>query len=269
MTPIVAMTIAGSDSGGGAGLQADLRSFTALGVHGTCAITAVTAQSTTAVLGVHQVPADFVVAQVRAVLADLPVRAVKTGLLAAAATVTVVAELAAAGDLPALVVDPVMVSGSGARLLEPAAERAYVELLLPHAQVLTPNLAEAQVLLGGTIHTLAEQRDAARALGSLGPKVVVVKGGHPVADAGAEAVDVIWDGTDLWELRALRVDTANTHGTGCTFAAATAAELAKGAPVAAALRVAKAFVHRAVTGAAGWQLGRGSGPLDQAGWTRD
>ena len=262
------MTIAGSDSGGGACVQADMRTFTSYGVFGTCAITALTAQNTTAVLGVMPVPADFVVQQVEAVLADLDVRAVKTGMLATAETVAAVAGLAAAGRLPQLVIDPVMVSSSGSRLLEEAAERAYIEGLLPHAAVLTPNLSEAQVLLGTTIGTLAEQQEAARALGALGPQVVVVKGGHAVADATADAVDVVWDGGELWELRAPRVETENNHGTGCTFAAATAAALAQGRPVDEALRAAKAFVHRAIVGAADWQLGAGHGPLDQAGWTR-
>ena len=268
MTPVVAMTIAGSDSGGGAGVQADLRTFTAYGVFGTCAVTALTAQNTTAVLGVLPVPADFVVQQVEAVLSDLDVRAVKTGMLATAETVAAVAALAAAGRLPHLVVDPVMVSSSGARLLEAAAERAYVDDLLPHAAVLTPNLAEAQVLLDATITTLADQQDAARALGALGPRVVVVKGGHAVADAMEDAVDVVWDGGRIWELRAPRVDTGNNHGTGCTFAAATAAGLAQARPVDEALRAAKEFVRRAIAGAADWRLGAGHGPLDHAGWTR-
>jgi len=264
--PAVALTIAGSDSGGGAGIQADLKAFAAMGVFGTSALTALTAQNTRGVRGVHPCPSDFVVAQVEAVLDDLPVAAVKTGMLATSATVAAVAGLAAAGRLPQLVVDPVMVSSSGHRLLEEAAERSYVEQLLPHARVLTPNLLEAQVLLGASIGTLAEQRDAARALGDLGPAVVVVKGGHAVSDAGNEAVDVVWDGTDLSELRAPRVDTANNHGTGCTFASAIAAGLAGGADVGDAVRAAKAYVSRAVTGSATWRLGGGHGPLDHFGW---
>ncbi len=268
MTPAVALTIAGSDSGGGAGLQADLKTFAALGVFGTCAVTAVTAQNTLGVGGVHPVPAAFVLAQVEAVLADLDVRAVKTGMLGAGEVVAAVAGLAAEGRLPQLVVDPVMVASSGDRLLEQAAERAYVELLLPHAAVLTPNLLEAQVLLGASIATLAEQREAARALGALGPRVVVVKGGHPTADAdaAADAVDVVWDGRELRELRAPRVDTRNNHGTGCTFAAATAAALARGASVDDALDRAKAYVGRALAGGATWRLGGGHGPLDHLLW---
>ncbi len=267
MTPAVALTIAGSDSSGGAGVQADLRTFAALGVFGASAFAALTAQNTREVRDVLPVPAAFVVAQVEAVLDDLDVRAVKTGMLATAEVVEAVAGLAAAGRLPSLVVDPVMVSSSGARLLEPSAERAYVELLLPYTRVLTPNLLEAQVLLGGSIDTLAEQREAARALAALGPQVVVVKGGHAVADAGDDAVDVVRDADDEYELRARRVATVNDHGTGCTFASAVAARLALGDEVRAALHAAKAYVVRAVAGGAGWRLGAGHGPLDHFGWS--
>ena len=261
-TPPVALTIAGSDSGGGAGLQADLKTFSALGVFGTCAVTAVTAQNTREVCGVLPVPAAFVVAQIEAVLDDLDVRAVKTGMLGTQEVVEVVARLAAQDRLPHLVVDPVMVASSGARLLEQRAERAYVELLLPHAAVLTPNLLEAEALLGATIGTLAEQREAARALGALGPRAVVVKGGHRVDGTDLEAVDVLWDGARVSELRAPRLATANTHGTGCTLAAAIAAGLAGGQDVHDAVRAAKAYVGRALAGGAGWRLGAGHGPLD-------
>jgi hydroxymethylpyrimidine/phosphomethylpyrimidine kinase len=267
VNPAVALTIAGSDSGGGAGIQADLKTFAALGVFGTSAITAVTAQNTREVRGVQPVPAAFVVAQVQAVLDDLPVTAVKTGLLATESVVDAVADLAAAGRLPNLVVDPVMVSSSGTRLLERTAERAYVERLLPYARVLTPNLLEAQTLLGGAIRTLAEQHDAARALGALGPAVVVLKGGHAVLDAGTEAVDVVWDGTTTVELSSRRIDTPNNHGTGCTLAAAIAAGLARGQDVDTAVRAAKAYVTRALAGGAGWRIGGGHGPLDHFGWS--
>jgi len=236
-------------------------------VFGASAVTALTAQNTLGVRGVQPVPAAFVFAQVDAVLSDLDVRAVKTGMLGTSDVVTAVAGLAAAGRLPHLVVDPVMVASSGDRLLEQAAERAYVELLLPHAAVLTPNLLEAQVLLGATIGTLQEQREAARALGQLGPRMVIVKGGHPTTDTGDEAVDVVWDGHRLRELRATRMRTANTHGTGCTFAAAIAAGLALGADVGAAVDRAKAYVVRSLAGGASWRLGGGHGPLDHFGWT--
>lgn len=267
MTPVVALTIAGSDSSGGAGIQADLKTFAALGVFGTSAVTALTAQNTRGVRGVHPVPADFVVAQIHAVLDDLAVTAVKTGMLATAEIVRAVADLAASGRLPRLVVDPVMVASSGDRLLEAEAERVYLEALLPQAHVLTPNLREAEVLLGAPIGTLAEQRDAARALGGLGASTVVVKGGHAVADSAGDAVDVVWDGTSVYELRSPRIDTRNNHGTGCTFASATAAALAAGAETGQAIERAKNFVSRAVAGGSGWRLGQGRGPLDHFGWT--
>lgn len=262
MTPPVALTIAGSDSSGGAGIQADLKTFSAFGVFGTSALTALTAQNTQGVRGISAVPAEFVVAQVEAVLDDLPVAAVKTGMLATAEIAHAVAELAAAGRLPHLVVDPVMVASSGDRLLEPQAERVYREQLVPQAAVITPNLREAEVLLGSAISTLAEQHEAARALGALGAGTVVVKGGHAVRDAPDDAVDVVWDGATITELRAPRTATANTHGTGCTFAAAIAAGLAAGQGTGEAVRAAKDFVSRAVASAASWRLGHGHGPLD-------
>jgi hydroxymethylpyrimidine/phosphomethylpyrimidine kinase len=266
MTPTVALTIAGSDSGGGAGIQADLKTFAACGVFGTSAITAVTAQNTAEVRAVNAVPADIVVAQVEAVLDDFDVRAVKTGLLATAANIVAVADLADAGRLPNLVVDPVMVSSSGHRLLDDDAQRLYVERLFPRAVVVTPNLWEAGVLLGTELHTLADQRDAAERLASLGPRVVVVKGGHAADDTGPLAVDVVAIDGDVIELAAPRIDTAHNHGSGCTFASAVAAHLALGRPPIDAVRAAKDFVHRAITGGARWNLGAGHGPLDHFGW---
>jgi hydroxymethylpyrimidine/phosphomethylpyrimidine kinase len=266
MTIPIALTIAGSDSGGGAGIQADLKAMAAVGTFGTSAITALTAQNTRGVRGVFAVPTEFVLAQIEAVLADLPVAAVKTGMLATADTVRAVAGLAAAGRLPQLVVDPVMVASSGDRLLEPEAERLYVVELLPHATVTTPNLREAEVLLGATISTLAEQRDAAAALGALGPSTVVVKGGHAVADTPGEAVDVVWHNGALHELRTPRVDTPNNHGSGCSFASATAALLAQGWSAEEAIQSAKHYVWRALQGGAQWSLGGGHGPLDHFNW---
>ena len=265
MTPPVALTIAGSDSSGGAGVQADLKTFAALRVFGASAITALTAQNTTGVRDVHPVPVAHVVAQVEAVLDDLDVRAVKTGMLATAEVVRTVAALA--DRLPHLVVDPVMVASSGARLVEVDAERAYLDVLLPRAAVVTPNLHEAQVLLGAAITTLEEQRQAARALGELGPRAVLVKGGHAVAGAGDDAVDVLWDGDHLLELRAPRVAGTNDHGTGCSLASAIAAGLAKGDDLVDAVAAAKAYVARALAGGAQWRLGRGHGPLDHFGWS--
>lgn len=267
MTPPVALTIAGSDPSAGAGIQADLKAFAAQQVFGTTAITALTAQNTTGVRAVQVVPAEFVIAQVEAVLDDFDVRAVKTGMLAVAEIVSAVADLARAGRLPNLVVDPVMVASSGDRLLHSEAERAYIELLFPHAAVLTPNISEAEALLGGRITTLAEQRDAARALADLGPRTVVVKGGHAVQGSEDEAVDIICTDGSLIELRHARIDTDNTHGTGCTFAAAIAARLARGEHVIEAVATAKAYVSRAVAGSANWKLGLGNGPLDHFLWS--
>jgi hydroxymethylpyrimidine/phosphomethylpyrimidine kinase len=272
VTPPVALTLAGSDSGGGAGIQADLRTFAALQVHGATAISAVTAQTTTEVREIFPLPPEMVVAQIEATLADLSVLATKTGMLATAATVIAVGALAAAGRLPQLVVDPVLVATSGGLLLEPGAEAAYLEQLLPAATVVTPNLAEAGALLGAEIRTLADQRDAAQALIKLGVAWAVVTGGHvpPGAanceDGVADAVDVVSDGNTVTELRAPRWPSPNTHGSGCSFAAAIAAGLARGAPVPDAIRAAKTFVHRAIAGAAAWDLGAGPGPIDHLGW---
>jgi hydroxymethylpyrimidine/phosphomethylpyrimidine kinase len=187
-------------------------------------------------------------------------------MLATAPILRAVASLAAAGRLPRLVVDPVMVASSGDRLLDLNAERAYVELLLPHATVATPNLREAEVLLGRPITTLAQQRAAGEELAALGIEVVVVKGGHAVDDTPGEAVDVVVAGGAVSELRSPRVDTANNHGSGCSFASAIAAGLAQGLSVLDAVRAAKEFVHRAVSGGATWSLGKGHGPLDHFGW---
>ncbi|MBA2438625.1 MAG: bifunctional hydroxymethylpyrimidine kinase/phosphomethylpyrimidine kinase, partial [Acidimicrobiia bacterium] len=214
------LVIAGSDSGGGAGIQADVRTCAAHGVFPTTAITAVTAQNTRGVDAVHVVPAAVVAAQIDAVLADFTVRATKTGMLASAEIVALVAERAAAGGLPHLVVDPVMVSSSGDRLLEASAERAYVELLFPHATVVTPNLWEASVLVGAPVDSVAAMGDAARELARSGAGAVMIKGGHLDSDV---AVDVVWDGRRLHELAGPRVATGNNHGTGCSLASAIAA----------------------------------------------
>jgi hydroxymethylpyrimidine/phosphomethylpyrimidine kinase len=259
VTPPVALTIAGSDSAGGAGIQADLKTFAALGVHGTSAITALTAQNTVGVNGVHAVPSAFVDAQIEAVLDDLDVRAVKTGLLATASIIEAVAARAGRGELPDLVVDPVMVASTGQRLLEPDAEKAYRERLFQHALVITPNLREAAVLLGRAVSTTDDMARAARDLAATGPCIVVVKGGH--LDA-RDAVDVVFADGSVQELRAPRVATTNVHGTGCTFASAVAARLAGGAEPIDAIRWAKQFVTTALRGAASWRLGAGSGPLD-------
>jgi hydroxymethylpyrimidine/phosphomethylpyrimidine kinase len=262
----VALTIAGSDSGGGAGIQADLLTFASLGVHGTSAVTALTAQNTVGVTGVHVPPVEFLVAQIEAVLDDLAVAATKTGMLATEEVVRAVAGLAAAGRLPQLVVDPVLVSSTGARLLDPGAERAYRDVLFPHALIVTPNTREATALLGTSVETVRDAGEAARRLGDLGPSWVVVKGGH-LADDGGDAVDVVYQTAtrELSELRLPRVPTSNDHGTGCTFGAATAAGLARGAPVPDALDAAKRFVHTGLASSANWHLGAGHGPVGKLG----
>lgn len=257
MTPPVALTIAGSDSGGGAGVQADLKTFAAYRVFGTSVITALTAQNSAEVRAVEPVRVSFVEAQLAAVLDDLPVAAVKTGMLADPATVALVARWAS--RLPNLVVDPVLVSSSGDVLFAGGAREAYLERLFPRATVVTPNSREAGVLLGRVVSTVDDAVSAAEALGATGPEWVVVKGGH--LDGVGEAVDIVWHRGEVELLRAPWVATTNTHGTGCTFAAAIAAGLARGDDVPSALRAAKSYVHRALRGAAGWRLGAGHGPL--------
>ena len=264
MTPRVVLTVAGSDSGGGAGIQADLRTFAALGVHGACAVTAVTAQNTAEVRAVHALPPEVVDAQIGAVLADLDVAAVKTGMLATTEIATVVAERARAGDLPNLVVDPVLVASSGGRLFDATFESAYLDLLFPLAAVITPNLAEAEVLLGRQIESLDEMAEAARELAKSGAGTVVVKGGHR---PGVEAVDVVCHAGEVTELRRPWVATTNDHGTGCSFASAVAGGLARGRTVPEALAEAKDFVTTALAGGARWRLGAGHGPLDHMGWS--
>ena len=256
-TPSVALTIAGSDSGGGAGIQADLATFAAFGVHGTSAVTALTAQDTTGVHGIHGLSAEIVLAQVEAVLLDLPVGAVKTGMLGETAVVRAVAGLAEQGRLPNLVVDPVLVSTTGHRLTTRGAT-AELRALLPHASLVTPNAQEVAALLGGCVAiTLDEYADQARQLLALGPSGVVVTG----CVDGRDRVDVLVTAKGVARLRAPAIDTANDHGTGCTFASAAAASLARGSELTEAVVAAHAFVRAALTASAGWQLGMGRGPV--------
>lgn len=257
-TPPVVLVIAGSDSGGGAGVQADVRTCAAHGVFPTTAITAVTAQNTCGVQAVHVIPPAMVAAQIDAVLADFAVTGTKTGMLATAEIIALVADRAAGVGLPQLVVDPVMVSAGGDRLLEESAERAYRDLLFPHAAVVTPNLHEASVLVGVPLETVAAMGEAARELGRSGA-AVLVKGGHLDLDV---AVDVLWEGGRLHELGGPRVATENNHGTGCSLASAIAARLTRGEELLAAVRGAKAYVRRGLEAAEGWRLGRGHGPID-------
>jgi hydroxymethylpyrimidine/phosphomethylpyrimidine kinase len=257
-----ALTIAGSDSGGGAGIQADLKTFAAFGVFGTSAITALTAQNTTGVTAVHVVPADFVTAQIEAVAADIGCDVVKTGMLATAAIVEAVAAAIESLDLPNLVVDPVMIAKSGHRLLDADGVHALKASLLPIARVVTPNVPEAEALAGTTIRTPADLRDAARRLSDLGAAAVVMKGGHL---AGADVIDLVFERGEFVELAGPRVSSRHTHGTGCTFASAIAAGLAYGRALAEAVRAAKEYVAGAMRG--GIDVGQGHQPLDHF-WRR-
>lgn len=252
-----ALTIAGSDSGGGAGIQADLKTFAALGVYGTSAITALTAQNTTGVAGVHVVPAEFVTQQIETVTTDLGCDAVKTGMLASAAIVEAVAASVEALELPNLVVDPVMIAKSGDRLLDADAVHALRTTLLRHARVVTPNVPEAEVLADMPIRSMQDMREAARRIMRHRPAAVIVKGGHM---EGQTATDVLFDGDRFLELSEPRIEGRHTHGTGCTFSAALAAHLALGRSLEDAARGAKAFVTAAMRH--GVDLGQGHQPLD-------
>jgi hydroxymethylpyrimidine/phosphomethylpyrimidine kinase len=267
--PPVALTIAGSDSGGGAGIQADLLTFAAHAVHGTSALTAITAQSTTEVRATLSVDPAFVELQVRTVLDDMPVRATKTGMLATAANVRVVAQLAAEGVIPNLVVDPVLVSSSGKPLLDEGGLDAYRDLLVPRARVLTPNLFEAALLASmdlADIDSTGAMEAAARRIAEMGAELVVVKGGHLRGAISPDVVLAGGPGGEVTLLPAARVATRNDHGTGCTFSAAIAAWLARGAGAPEAATRAKEYVTRAIGGAATWTLGAGHGPVDHFGW---
>ena len=253
----VALTIAGSDSGGGAGIQADLKTFHAFGVFGTSAVTAITAQDTVGVHGVHAIPTDMVRRQIQVVAEDLTPAACKTGMLATAELVEAVADAIRELGLPNYVLDPVMVATSGDRLLDRDAESAVTDALLPLATVVTPNLDEARILAGREIDGEDDMRAVAELLVERGARAALVKGGHLEAD---EVVDVLVDeaGTETW--RHPKLDTTSTHGTGCTLSSAIAAGLALGRPLRDAVADALSFAHRAIAEAPG--LGRGHGPLN-------
>lgn len=251
------MTIAGSDSGGGAGIQADLKTFAALGVHGTSVVTAVTAQNTTGLSDIHRVPVSSVRAQIRALFADFRIAAIKTGMLPSAEVVACVAEeLKGAGDRP-LVIDPVMLSSSGAELTAAAAIEELVSVLFPMATVVTPNLREASLLAGMEIETDEQMEEAAGRIGKLGPRWVLIKGGHA---SGPESTDLLADGREVLRFRAERQGAPDRHGTGCVFASAVAARLARGESVPRAVRNAKSFITEAIRH--GIDAGRGPGPVD-------
>ena len=255
--PPIALTIAGSDSGGGAGIQADLKSFHAFRVFGTTVVTAITAQNTKGVFAVHPVPLEVVRAQLQALADDLPPVAIKTGMLATAQLVEIVTEALDGFGTAPVVVDPVMVSSTGARLLDQDAVSAVVEGLVPRAALVTPNIPEARILTGLAIDDVEGQIEAAQVLVERGAEGALVKGGH---GSGRELVDVLWDGKEVRQWTRPRLDTRNTHGTGCTLSASVAAGLALGHPLQEAVDRALGFVARAIAGAPG--LGGGHGPLD-------
>ena len=254
----VALTIAGSDSGGGAGIQADLKTFAVLRVHGTSAITAITVQNTTGVADILELPTSLIREQIRAVVEDIGIQSAKTGMLSSAQIIGTVADAIEKYRIRHLVVDPVMVAKGGARLLRDDAVSALRERLLPLAAIVTPNLPEAEVLLGRGIVSLEERRQAARDLVAMGARAAVVKGGH--ATDSAVVTDVFFDGSQMVELQSQRIDTKNTHGSGCVFSAAITAYLARGAEPIDAVRQAKTFITEAI--AHSLELGHGHGPVN-------
>ncbi|HUR29451.1 MAG TPA: bifunctional hydroxymethylpyrimidine kinase/phosphomethylpyrimidine kinase [Planctomycetota bacterium] len=258
--PPIAVTIAGSDSSGGAGIQADLKTFAALRVYGASVITALTAQNTQGVRAIHDVPADFVRAQIDAVFEDLAPRATKIGMLSRAETIRAVADGLRAHAAKRIVLDPVMTAKNGARLLEPAALAALKEELIGMAAVLTPNLPEAAVLLGIDVSEVARAPESAcEKLLALGAQSVVLKGGHA---GGSHSEDLFFDGKQWERLPAKRILTSNTHGTGCTFASAIAAALAHKLSPLEAAREAKAYITSAIEAGSHWRIGKGHGPVD-------
>jgi hydroxymethylpyrimidine/phosphomethylpyrimidine kinase len=259
MTTPVALTIAGSDSSGGAGIQADLKTFAALGVYGASVITALTAQNTRGVTGIHLVPAEFVRAQIDAVFGDLAVGAVKIGMVAQRASVEAIADALKRWSPKHAVLDPVMVATSGDRLLAPEAVKALRKKLIPLATIITPNLPEAAALLDEPVATTeAAVESQGRKLLALGCPAVLIKGGH---GEGSESVDYLIRENGCVALSAPRVATQNTHGTGCSLSSAIAAELAKGADLETAVRNAKSFVSAAIAAADRFTVGHGHGPI--------
>eukprot|EP00249_Psilotum_nudum_P006949 c20185_g1_i1 orf=258-1892(+) len=256
------LTVAGSDSGAGAGIQGDLKACAALGVYCSTVITAVTAQNTVGVQGIHLVPEDFVVKQMESILSDMDVDVVKTGMLPSIGIIHALSSVLKIHPVRALVVDPVMVATSGDELVDPAICTTLCEELLPMANIVTPNMSEASCLLGGVpVNTISDMRQASKAIHRFGPRYVLVKGGH--MQGSDEIIDVLYDGAAFLELRAARVQTHNTHGTGCTMASSIAAEIAKGSEVPLAVQAAKTYVQEALQRSTKLSIGKGpQGPLN-------
>lgn len=253
-----ALTIAGSDSGGGAGVQADLKTFAAFGVYGMSAITAITAQNTAGVQGIFELPVEIITEQIKSIMSDIGTDAAKTGMLSSPEIVKAVANSITEFKISNIVVDPVMVAKSGDALLSENARKVVKEILLPLATVITPNLFEAEAILGQSIKTVDEMKSAAAELRKFGCKWVVVKGGH--LTGGKEAIDVVYNGSDFYLLSSTFIQTRNTHGTGCTFSSAIAAGLAKGSEPLAAIQRAKEYITKAIESSLA--IGSGHGPTN-------
>lgn len=253
-----ALTIAGSDSGGGAGIQADLKTFTALGVYGMSVLTSITAQNTRGVLGIFDLPPEFVKSQLVAVLSDIGVDAVKTGMLSTAEIIEVVSSTLKEFKVHHLVVDPVMRAKSGDRLLQPDAEQALRKKLFPCALLVTPNIPEAEALTGRRVTRIEDMKECARMIHDNGPQAVLIKGGH--IEQAKEAVDILFDGQTFYEFVSPRIVTKNTHGTGCTYAAAITSYLARGEELLQSITFAKDYVTGAIRHS--FSLGTGHGPLN-------
>jgi hydroxymethylpyrimidine/phosphomethylpyrimidine kinase len=256
MKPVRILTVAGSDSGGGAGIQADLKTITVLGGFGMSVVTALTAQNTLGVQGIHDVPPEFVAAQFDAVAIDIGIDAAKTGMLATSEVIRVVAGKIRRYGIEKLVVDPVMVAKGGMPLIREEAKKTLITELVPLAFILTPNIPEAEVLAGMRISTLSDMKQAARIIRNMGAKHVVVKGGHLAGDAA----DLLFDGHEFMIFNAVRIETADTHGTGCTYSAAIATFLGCGMDVPGAVAKAKRYITEAIRCA--WRVGGGHGPTN-------
>ena len=256
------LSIAGSDSGGGAGIQADLKTFSARGVYGMSAITALTAQNTMGIQGVYEIDPSFVGKQIDSVMSDIGADAWKIGMLVNANIIRVVAERARKYNIELLVIDPVMVAKGGDPLLEPEAIKALILELIPLAFVLTPNLHEAYTLTDVTIENIVDAKEAARKIYNLGAKNVIIKGGHMPKEK--KSIDLLYNGTKFIEYHVDRIKTENTHGTGCTFASAIAAELAKGSDIKKAVHIAKAYLTAAIQMADDQNIGQGHGPTNHS-----
>jgi hydroxymethylpyrimidine/phosphomethylpyrimidine kinase len=252
---IRALTVAGSDSGGGAGIQADLKTFAALGVYGMSVVTAVTAQNTLEVAAIAEVPEEVVIAQIDAVVHDIGANAAKTGMLSSRPIIENVADRLEAWGIPHLVVDPVMVSKGGVALLQPDATESLKKDLLPLASIVTPNLAEAEVLANRQIATPAHAQEAAKAIAAMGPRTVIIKGGH----LPGSPTDLVYHDGQFIPYEGTRVDTKNTHGTGCTFSAAITAFLAHGFETLEAIRLAKSYIQNALEQSV--SIGEGHSPV--------